>query len=252
MKTKLYTNCSLVRVGIKTGVTDYQFPQNVEWAGQKIDRLVIVAPDSTSLDPVDGVTPCLDRNTIQDLFLSLYDKDNNELMHDVSWEQLSHRNNHALAINAVLNLSLCKLSLMQAPATDSTLLMYVFYQTRTEDYYDLPKRSVTVQFPLEANQELSFRDVIEFYVHSLPGTIKGIICHGAEGAPCWISLRDHDLTYQMVNIHSELMRDWMQNGAAEDNQCAPFLLNDLDIDFDYSRIRNAENASNWQVITFLY
>ena len=231
---------------------DYQFPQNVAWAEEKIDRLVIVAPDSQSLDPIDGKTKVLDYNTIQDLYVTLYDNANNELMHDVSWEQLSHRNNHALPINSVLNLSLCRLSFMNAPANDRTLLMYVFYQTRTEDYYELPKRSITVQFPLEANQEIPFRDLINYTIHALPTTIKGLICHNAISAPAWITLRDHDLKYRMANLHSELARDWNQNGSAEDNQCALFMLNDLDIDFDYSSIRNATATANTQVITFLY
>ena len=252
MKNELYTNCSLVRVPIKQGVTDYQFPLNVDWANEKIDRLVVVCPDSQSIDPVDGVTMCLDRSSVKDLYFTLYDSSNNEIMHDVSYEQLSHRNNHGLHINAKLNLSLCKLSFMNDPASNATLLIYVFYQTRKEDCYDMPKRSVTVQFPLEANQEVSFRDVINYYVHSLPNTVKGMICHNAVSAPVYVSLRNHDLTYQMVNIHSELARDWMNLGAADDNQCAPFLLNNLDIDFDYSRIRNAINATSWQVITFLY
>ena len=252
MKTNLYTNCSLVRVPIVAGVTDYTLPQNVEWADRKIDRLVIVAPDSATLDPVDGQTPVLDYNTLQDMYVTLYDQNNNELMHDVSYEQLSHRNNNALPVNSKLNLSLCRISFTKAPVADRTLLIYVFYGTYTEDYYDMPRRQVTVSFPLAANEEISFRDMIDYTIHGLPTTVKGIIVWDPVDSPVWLTLRDHDLTYQMANVHSELCRPDGNQGASYDNQCALFLLNDLDIDFDYSRVRNALSSDILQKITILY
>ena len=252
MKAKLYTNCSLVRVPIKAGVEEYDMPQNVEWADRKIDKLVVCAPAASCTDPIDGVTPVLTDSDVADLFFTLYDADNREIMHDVSAAQLMHRNNNALTVDAKLNLSLCKIYFTQAPAADGTLLLYVYYQTRTEDYFDLPKKSITVTFPLDADQEISFQEIINTYAHALPETIKGIICWYPENNPAWLTLRDYKLTYQMSNIHTELCRPDINGLSAYDTQAALFLTNDLDIDFDYSNIRNATGVANTQQITFLF
>ena len=251
MKTELYTNCSLVRVPIKAGVDEYYLPQNVDWADRKIDRMVICAPKTRSTDPIDGVTPVLGAADIQDLYISLYDKDNREIMHDVSWEQLSHRNNNGIRIDAQLNLSQCRLYFTTAPVADSTLLIYVYYGTRTEEYYDMPKKSVTARFDMAADEEMTFQDIINTYVHALPGTLKGIICWDAITTPIYLTLRDYAYTYQMANVHSELCRPDLNSGAT-DSQAALFLLNDLDIDFDYSHVRNAQSQAVSVKITFLY
>lgn len=252
MKTRLYTNCSLVRVPIKAGTDEYYLPTNVEWASRKIDRLMIVAPTTPCVDPVDGVTPVLDAANIADLYITLYDADNREIMHDVSYENVLHMNNNILDVDAQLNLSLCKLTFTSTPAYDATLLIYVFYGTREEEYYDLPKNSITCTFELQPYQEMSFRDIIEYAIHSLSSTVKGIICWKAIDHPVWVSLRDHELTYQMLNIHSELMRPDMSYGAPYQDQAALFLMNDLNIDFDYSRIIEAAGITSKQVITFLF
>ena len=252
MKTRLYTNCSLVRVPIVAGTDEYYLPTNVEWASRKINRMVIVAPTTACVDPVDGQTPVIDANTLKDLYITLYDSNNREFMHDVSFENILHVNNNGLDINAQLNLSLCRFYFTTAPASDGVLLLYVFYGTREEDYYDLPKNSITATFDLAANQEISFRDMINFTIHSIPDTVKGIICWNAISDPAWITLRDRELTYQMLNIHSELMRPDMNAGAPYNSQAALFLTNDLNIDFDYSRIMEAAGKASHQVITFLY
>ena len=135
---------------------------------------------------------------------------------------------------------------------DGVLLLYVFYQTRTEDYFEQPRKSVSVLFPLAADQEISLREIINTYAHALPDTIKGISFWGAAANPAWLTLRDYKLTYQMANIHSEMARPDMNGGTAYDTQAFPFWLNDLDIDFDYSNIREAAGQSSTQLITFYY
>ena len=252
MKAELYTNCSLLRLPIKAGESEYYLPQNVEWANRKIDRLVICAPVNACTDPMDGTTPVMTASDLADCYLNLYNAENRELMHDVSYEQVLHANNQGLRIDDKLNLSQCRIYFTQAPAQDATLLIYVFFQTRTEDYFDLPQRSTTVVFPLAANEEISFRSLINFTIHALPSTVKGMICWTGVDHPVWVTLRDHDLTYQMSNIHSELARPDMNAGSAADSQAALFLLNDLDIDFDYSHIREAAGQASTQKITFLY
>ena len=238
-----------MRVPIKAGETDYTLPQNVEWANRKIDRMIIVAPQNACTDPVDGVTPVMTLSDISDCYITLYDKDNREIMHDVLYENILHLNNNPLRVDAQLNLSLCRITFTTPPAADATLLLYVLYETKREEYADVPKRSTTVLFPLAANQEISFKDIINFTIHAIPETVKGVIVWEGNS---WLTLRDHALTYQMVNIHTELCRPDMNGGTAYDSQAALFLLDNLDIDFDYSRIREASGQNTTQKITFLY
>ena len=252
MKTELYRNCSLVRVPIKAGQTDYSIPQNVVWANYKIDRLIICAPATACTDPVDGITPVMTVSDVQDMYITLYDSNNRELMHDVSYENILHLNNHALRVDAQLNLSLCRITFTTPPAADGVLLLYAYFNTNVDAYTDIPSRSMTVTFPLAADEEISFRRMIDFAIHSLPETVKGVIVWEAVTNPVWITLRDHNLTYQMDNIHSELCRPDMNGGTAYDSQAALFLLDNLDIDFDYSRVRNATSNAQTQHITFLY
>lgn len=254
MKTELYTNCSLMRLPIKTGETKYYLPQNVDWAKAKIDKVLICAPDNACTDPIDGVTPVMTAADLATLsgYVSLYDEKNREIMHDVSVEHILHRNNNPLYVDSVLNLSLCSLTLMTAPAQDYTLLLYVFYQTRVEEYYEIPNRSITARFPLLPNQEISFREIINWTIHAIPAKVKGIVCWNAVTNPVYITMRDWNMTYQLTNVHSEMMRDDMNKGNAYDNQAALFNCNELDIDFDYSRIREAAGQNSEQIITFIY
>lgn len=254
MKTALYTNCALVRIPIKSGEDRYYLPQNVDWANTKIEKLVICAPDQACIDPIDGQTPVMTASNLNalDCYFTLYDSDNNEIMHDVSAVNLLHRNNNGLDLNVKLNLAQCSFKFMAMPAQDYTLLLYVYYGTREEEYFEAPKKSVTVQFPLDAAEELSFQYIINQYAHALPAKIKGIVVWSGVGSPSWITLRDYTLTYQMANIHSEMMRPDMNGGSAYDSQAAVFYLNDLDIDFDYSSIREAAGTPSTQTITFLF
>lgn len=254
MKTELYTNVSLVRIPIKTGVSEYHLPQNVEWAGKHIDKLLIVAPNKAGvIDPIDGQTPVMrDYGDFSDMYIQLYDQNDRELMRDVIMAQLLYTNNNPLYVNATLNLPLCRLYFNKPPQSDCTLLMYAFYGTRTEEYYDLPKKSITVTFPMAADEQMTLQEVINTYAHALPAKIQGIICWDAEDNPAYLSLRDYKLTYQMANIYTGLCRPQTLAAAAFGTQTDLFLLNDLDINFDYSYIRNAKSAPSVQKITFLY
>lgn len=252
MRTEIYTNCSLVRVPIKAGVDEYYLPQNVEWAGKKIDKMIVCAPDNRCFDPMDGQTVIMSQDDIRDCYINLYDRNNRELMHDVSWRQISHTNNNPLTVDAVLNLSLCRIYFTTAPEENYTLLLYVFYDTRTEDYFDVPQKSITVTFPLLTNQKITLRDIINDYVHALPGRIQGVMFWSAYNFAAFMTLRDKDLTYQMSDIYCELARPDMAEDRAINIQTNPFWLNDLDIDFDYSYIREAGGTDGVQKITFFY
>ena len=252
MKAELYTNCSLVRIPIVAGTDEYYLPQNVDWAGRIVEKILVCAPQNACTDPVDGVTPVLTAANLVDCYFNLYDANNRQIMNNVSWENLAHTNNHPLYVNAKLNLSQSSIRFTTAPQNNGTLLLYVFFGTRTEEYFDVPRKSVTVQFDLAGDAKISFQEIINTYVHALPATVKGIIAWNAASAPAYISLRDHDLTYRMTHIHTELCRPDMNGGTAKDSQCAPFYLNDLDIDFENSDIRNAKSVQSTQVLTFLY
>lgn len=255
MKAKLYRNIDLVCLPIKAGVKEYYLPQNVDWANKKIDKLLFCCPQSPGLDPMDGTTSVVNIATIGGLnaYVNLYGNGEKEIMHETHIDNLLSINNEPLEVNAVLNLRLSNIRLATAPVADGTLLMYVFYGTSTAEDYELPTNSLTCVFPMAANEELTFQELINQYVSSLPGKIKGICCYGAEYNPAYMTLRDKSLTYIINSVHTELMRPNIYNGStAEDIQEHTFWLADLNIDFDYSRIRNAQNAATTQTITFYF
>ena len=252
MKARLYKNIDLVRIAVKTGVSEYHLPQNVAWADRKVDRLVVVAPDTVCVDPVDGASQVMSSAEISDLYFNLYSETDVELTNDLLWENLSNRNNHALTLNSKLDLSLCKLYFTTAPVADRTLLLYVIYDTYTDDNYELPQRSVTVEFPMVANEQISLRDIMSTYLSEIPKTVRGIIAWSGVTDPAYITLRDFDLKHNLRLVHTELMRPDMNGGSAQTSQAEAFYLDALDIDFKYSNITNAQNSNSKQKITFIY
>lgn len=253
MNARLHKNIDVVRIPVKTGVAEYYLPQNVAWADQVIDQLIVVAPDiAGTIDPMDGVSVVIDRASIGNLFFNLYSKDEVELTHDLSFEQIAHTNNYALPVNAALSLQLSKLYFTEAPQADGTLLLYVVYGSKEREDYEAPKNSVTVTFDMQPNEQLSLRDIMHLYIVEIPEKLRGIIAWTGTTAPAYITLRDYSLTYNIREAHTELMRPDMNGGTAQDSQAALFYTDSLDIDFDYSHIRNAQNAPVTQVFTFLY
>lgn len=255
MKATLYRNIDLVRIPIKAGVSEYYFPQNVDWANERIDRIAICMPENTDyLDPVDGVTPIYDAMKSYDAYISLYNKDEKELMHEVYFDNLLSCNNHPVVVDDVLNLSLCRINFTQTPAADATLLVYVYWGSRVEEDYDMPTNSVTAVFPLAANAQITFQELINQYIHALPGRVKGITVWDAENTPIYMTLRDHKLTYMLQSLCAELARpaDYFYDTYAYAMQEHPLLLDNLDIDFDYSRIRNASANDIDVKLTFYF
>lgn len=253
MKARLHRNIDFVRIPIQAGVSEYYLPQNVAWAEKKIDEIIVVAPSiAGTLDPVDGQSIVMDRANLSDLYFNLYSADENELTHDMSYEQILHINNYRIPVNEVLSLVTSRLYFTTAPTSDFTLLLYVIYDSKIVDDFDVPQRSVTVEFPMLANEQIDLRYILNTYLHAIPKTLKGIICWNAETAPAYITLRDYALTYNIRDAHSELMRPDMNGGTAYGSQLHPFYTDSLDIDFDYSHIRNAQNAPCTQKITFMY
>lgn len=254
MKATLYRNIDLVQIPLKAGVKEYFFPQNVDWAGKKIDRLSFCFPDTAGTNPVDGTTPYADTNNVPELYLSLYNANEKELMHEVFIQNLVHLNNNPVEVHDTINLSLSRMVLSTAPASDMTMLIYVYWGSVEKEDYDMPMRSVTAVFPMDADQELTFQEIINQYVHALPGRIKAITAWDTEINPAYITLRDTNLTYIFRYVHTELMRpsDYYLGTGAEDMQEHGLLLDDIDIDFDYSRIRNASNGPILMKLTLYF
>lgn len=252
MKQTLYKNISLLRIPIKAGVSEYYFPQNVNWADKIVERIVVCIPKTACLDPMDGTTNVLTTSDYTDLYFDITSSDQKELMHAVSAEQILHINNNPIMLNSKLDLRLCRLYFTTAPAADYTLLLYVYYENREGETNDLPENSITVEFPLAAREEINLQQLITTYIHALPSKVKGVLFWNAITAPAYFTLRDYKLTYILQDLHSELARPNMNNGAAYNSQVAPMLFDNIDINFQYSHIRNAENQANTQKITFLY
>lgn len=242
----------MVRIAVKQGVSEYYLPQNVDWAGRKIERLAVVIPQTPCVDPYDGTTPVMDTSLYKDLFFNIYSADQKELLYAVSAEQLMHTQNNPLYLNSALDLSLCRLYFTSVPTADCTLLLYVYYGSKTIDTTDMPERSITVDFELQAGEEINFQKIIATYVHALPAKVRGILVWSAVSSPAYITLRDYKQTYVLNNLHSELARPNMNGGTAFDTQAAPMLLDNLDINFQYSHIRNCGSSAAVQRITILY
>ena len=252
MKATLYRNIDLVRIPIKQGVKEYYFPQNVDWAKCKVDKIAVCVPQTACVDPMDGTTPVLDVNTYTDIYFNIVSSEQQEIFHAVSAEQLAHTNNHPIMIDSVLDLSQCSLYFTSAPVSDYTLLLYVYHDNKTIETEFMPDRSVTFEFPLDAGEEINFQEIIQTYIHALPAKVKGIAFWSAISAPAYFTLRDYKLECVLQNLHSELARPDMNGGSAVDTQIAPMLFDSIDIDFQYSHIRNATSVAGTQTVTILY
>lgn len=256
MKAVLHKNIDLVQIALKTGVERYYFPQNVDWADKVIDRIAICIPDAACIDPMNGETQVASINGTgtPEFFVYISDAASKEIFHEVSMENLFNRNNYILDVHKQLDLSLCYISFAQAPSADMTLLMYVYYGDKVADDFEYPKESITASFTMQPNEELTFQELINQYVHALPSKIKGIVAWDTENNPAYLTMRDHDLTYVIRSLHTDMLRPDMYNGgtSAVETQVHPLLLADIDIDFDYSRIRNAVNAQINPVLTFYF
>ena len=252
MKAELYRNIDLVRIPIKAGISDYYFPQNVDWAACKVDRIAVCVPDQACVDPMDGVTPVMDKSLYSDLFFNIYSADQKELLHAVSAEQMMHLNNNPLSLDSELDLSLCSCYFTTPPAQDCTLLLYVYHDNKEVEIDTLPERSITVEFELQAGEEINFEQIIQTYIHALPAKVKGIIFWNAQSAPAYFTLRNYAQTYILQNLHSELARPQMNGGTAATTQLAPMLFDSIDINFQYSHIRNCGASAGTQKITILY
>ena len=121
-------------------------------------------------------------------------------------------------------------------------------------YIDENGELISEKPKVRQNREIKFREMINLYIHALPNRVKSITFHDAVNNPAFLIMRDFSLTYSINNMHAEMARPQIVAGATsgEDVQVHTLYVDDLDIDFDYSRIYNPTSSDNVQVITFEY
>lgn len=252
MKAELYRNIDLVQIDIQSGVDEYYFPKNVDWANKKIDKIVLCAPGTACVSPIDGQSSVYTRSGVVDMYLDLYSNDDQEIVHNLSFENILHTNNNPVLIGKQLSLNLSRIYFTTPPASDGVLLFYVFYDTQYRDDYVSSAHNETITFPLAAGEKLTFRQIINTYVHAQGKKVVGIQVWNAENNPAYLTLRDYPLTYILKDVHTEMLRPQMSAATVEGTQVLPCRLDCIDIDFEYSFIRNATGSANTQTITIEY
>lgn len=248
MKATLYKNVDLVQIPLEKGVTEYFFPSNVDWSNKRVDKLVFVGAGASTdmVSPMDGITPVY--TALDNIYLSIYSSDNIELLHDLLVRNLDAKANYPVLLNSKLNLQVCRIHLQNEISGTAVLLCYVFYESKTCDNYELPKKSVTTHFALAAGEKRTFREIIDTYIHALPAKVKCITSWGTPGG-CYLTLRDHKLEKVFNSITDILLRPQ----TAVQAQVCPFFVDDLDIDFDYSFVQNSSSTQQADItLTFNY
>lgn len=268
MKLQFYKNIDVVQINIKAGVSEYFFPQNVDWADKKIDKLIVYGsnPETGELSPIDGITPIYDREELGNIYFDLYAEDNTQIAYSMSAVDILHTNNHPLEINSKISLQTSKMVFSKEPVGSGCVLVYVFWDTKTVETDDIPNRSVTAQFNLRAGEEIQLSKVIDTYIHAQTKKVKGIYLWGGYGY--WnflfMTLRDYNYRTIVKLLPGGFCRPPMGvdpvkefdviSEQAQSVQVAPFYLDNADVDFDNSVVYNAsEGEQESQItITFLY
>lgn len=274
MKATLYKNIDVIRIPVKTGVREYNFPRFTDWAEKKIDKIIFFSARNADtqhpiLDPVTGIAPVYGETEQngRDVFVNLVTKSGVDIANYLNIQMLNSNMQNAgvVEVNDVLNLSLCRIKMTSAPVKDMTIMCYVVWDSKEVEEYNYPTRSVTVEFPMAANEELTFRELLNTYVHGInmpDAKIKGLIAWSDNNNPAWLTLRDHKRSYIINNLNTQ-MAHWSRIdfnalifgflwSVREYPQTPPMLFDNIDIDFDYSRVRNALDKETTQILTFLY
>lgn len=252
MKATINKNIDLVQINIAAGTDEYYLPKNVDWNGRTIDRIVLAAPTASVVSPIDGTTHVLTRSEIKDLYFDLYDGNDAELTHGLSFEQILHTNNNPWLPKKQLSLNLSRMYFTTTPQTSGCILLYVFYGSQEVEDIEFPRKSITVEVNLAADEQKSFQEIINTSIHAIDQRVRGIMVWDADTAPVYLTLRDHQLSYILNSVYSGLLRPIMRKNNAEATQIHAALFDAIDIDFDYSFIRNAGSVATKQIITFEY
>lgn len=275
MKLQIYKNIDIVQINVKSGVSEYFLPQNVDWADRVVEKILLytsILPEDKQLSPIDGVNPILSLEEVPSIYFDFYNQDEVELAHNLSAQSIVWSNNHPLELNSKISLKLSRMFFSQAPTQDGCVLLYVFWGSKTVETEELPQRSVTVQFNIADGEDIPLAQVIDTYIHSQGKKLKGINFWG--GAEMWnnglfITLRDYNYVNPIVNnlplamcrplmsVNPEtpVTPYWTPSQLVQINS---LYLDDADIDFDNSFIHKSheelgDSPNPYTVtITFLY
>lgn len=177
MKLQFYKNIDVVQINIKEGVSEYYFPQNVDWADKKIDKMLVYATNeqTDSYSPFDSQTLITDWSGFKNVYLDLYKEDNTQIAYSLAAQNIFYTNNNPLEINSKISLQLSKLYFTEVPDSDACVLIYVFWDTKYIETDDIPNRSVTINVPLVVGKDIILSEVIDTYIYGQSKKIKGII-----------------------------------------------------------------------------
>lgn len=269
MKLQLYKNIDCVQIDVKAGVSEYFLPQNVDWADKKVDKLVVYGsvPESAERSPIDGINYVYDIEQVKKIYFDLYNANGEPIAHSISAVNMLHTNNNPLELNSQLSLQLSRMVFSTPPQDNGCVLLYVFWNSKELETEDLPNQSVTVQFDVPANTEVTLSKVIDTYIHSQSKNLKGMFVWGAytEIGGLFITLRDYNYRTITKLLPTRLCRPPMGVDEsyptiglaykAESVQVHSMLFDCADVDFDNSVIYNSYDSSSVGsnvTITFLY
>lgn len=273
MKLQIYKNIDIVQINVKSGVSEYFLPQNVDWADKVVEKIVLytsIYPENKTLSPIDGVNPLFCNEDVPSIYFDFYNQDEVELAHNLSAQSIVWSNNHPVELNSKISLKLSRMFFSEPPVADGCVLLYVFWGNKTVETEDLPQNSVTVTFDITDGQDIPLSQVIDTYIHAQGKKLKGINFWGGEDAwqeGLFITLRDYNYVNPIVNtlplamcrplmsINPEGIFSYPYWAAAQRVQINSLYLDDADIDFDNSFIHKAETSGSEKTtakITFLY
>ena len=269
---KIYKNIDVVQINLQDGVAEYFLPKNVDWENKVIDKIVVYAPGYQMLErsPITGVTPIADKEFIRNLYFDFYNEDGDAIVHNLSLSSLIYTNNNVVEINSKLSLQLSRIFAAGELSEDGggCVLLYVYYGSKEIEDFEIPQKSVTVNFEIQEGTEIPLSDVIDTYIHAQGKKLKGIYSWGKRGGKSglFLTLRNRNFETIVKDFPLEMCQAPMGvnysfdsdafYSKAERVQIHPFYLDNEDIDFANSTIKSTKVFNTEQVysvtLTFLY
>lgn len=249
---KVYNNIDCIQIQLKEGQTDYYLPQNTNWKGRVIDRIMV--------DYSNWYAPITAKEVLKgghgEIYITLFDTDNKQIMRDVAIEQLNIHNNNEIYIGREISANLSYLSIDEKVVeeyAEQVILLYFFYGTKDIEYSRIT-RSVTLELSLNPLEEVSLQKVIENYIALQPANVKGVIAWTQDW---YLTLREENNRRTLNYIPSAFMfpqqLEFGSYGAGTNNRIIyPFRLDNLNIDMYNSYITNSTDEGMIAKITFLY
>lgn len=270
MKLQIYKNIDVVQINIKAGVKEYFFPQNVDWADKKIDKLVVYGSEFISpkhVSPIDGITPLASDELLSKSYFNLYDTNGVQISYNMSAHNIKYTCNHPIELNSILSLQMSKIVFPEAPDVDCCMLIYVFWGTSVVETDDIPNHNITIEFPIGEGEEVSLASVIDTYIHSQSKKVKGIYVWSGSKRTKFLTLRDYNYRTIVKLLPGDMCRPPMGVPSDDESesvlirsqlvQVNPMYLDCADVDFENSTVFNSlykvnPTRQDYITITFLY